>query len=440
MNLHEECRPAMPEENAEQVSMKRLPGMLRGFGAAVLVAALSLFLFQGWNSANDTTRYLLLLACTAALALIGIITGHYLRESKGARLLLSLMLAAVPVNFAILGSFVHSALLPGDSTAYLEMLNWHMHDPASALGISGMATLLLAPLSYLAFMVMSRRSAATFTALYMGSNIMLLLPSRDTQLIGWLVLAMSVVVMYCNNRARRRDPGLMARDGLTARILQFLPLLIMLGRSVWLYSADVFMSAIISILLFLLLRHAALLMEKDSRARRFMEKASLLPAAAFAASMTQIITRALPMAESFSIPLFVSIAAGLLIELSLRASDGGLYRRIAALVVTAGMLFNQWLIGGVLMAMICLLSGIAVAVYGYLNRQSLVMGSGVFMALVGLGFQLLQIARHFDLGNWGSLAVIGVLAIVGGSFIERHGEKMKARFLSLGSQFRSWQY
>ncbi|WP_156100022.1 hypothetical protein [Nitrosococcus oceani] len=35
--------------------------------------------------------------------------GHWLRENKGARLLLLLALVSVPVNFAILGAFIYSA-------------------------------------------------------------------------------------------------------------------------------------------------------------------------------------------------------------------------------------------------------------------------------------------------------------------------------------------
>ena len=46
----------------------------------------------------------------------------------------------------------------------------------------------------------------------------------------------------------------------------------------------------------------------------------------------------------------------------------------------------------------------------------------------------------FDLGSWGSLAALGVAAILVGSTIERHGAKMKKQLNSWNEKFKQWDH
>ena len=72
--------------------MARLPGLLRIFGAAAVLFSLYTYTFfaRGWQGSGDLMRYLMLLGHTGALAAIGLASGHFLREGKGARLLVIL--------------------------------------------------------------------------------------------------------------------------------------------------------------------------------------------------------------------------------------------------------------------------------------------------------------------------------------------------------------
>ena len=443
MNAHSEWQQPVVEEISDgRQFLTYLPEILHGFGAVVLILAISIFMFQGWESSNDTTRYLLLLGFTVGLAIIGLMTGHYLRENKGARLLLALALASIPVNFAILGGFMYSQFaMDTINVMYPGIVTWQADSSVAALMISSIAIVALIPVVYLGFMVMSRRSATTFTSVYLLCNIALLIPVRDASIVGWISLAMTMLIMFSNNKARISDPGLLAKDGLIARMMQFIPVAVMLGRGLWLYSADSFMFTIISLLAFLVLRHTTLLMAKENSTRHLLEKLSLIPAAGVGIGVTEILNTVLPVLSHGYIPVFVIVTAGLIVELSMRAgADGAFYRRIAAIIVTVGMLSNLWLAGGVLMATVCLAVGLAVAIYGYMNQQSLVLGSGVVTILVGLGYQIIQAIEYFGLGSWSSLAMLGVVAILCGSLIERHGVTIKARFLGLSNQFRKWQY
>ncbi|KFI22764.1 hypothetical protein HW44_07815 [Nitrosococcus oceani] len=70
--------------------------------------------------------------------------------------------------------------------------------------------------------------------------------------------------------------------------------------------------------------------------------------------------------------------AAMIFKISLRAAeDGPSYRRIAAVVVTVGLLANLALYEGGVAAILCLLTGIGVLIYGYLMEQRFDIGHGL---------------------------------------------------------------
>jgi hypothetical protein len=146
-----------------------LPRMLRSIGAISLLAAISIFLLQGWESGNDVNRYLLLLGHTVGLAIIGFASGHWLGESKGARLLLIIALASVPANFAILGAFMYEqASLDAVNAVYPSVAHWKVNALSTAVMANVGGVLILAPVVWLGFMVLSRRSAALDGFIYVN--------------------------------------------------------------------------------------------------------------------------------------------------------------------------------------------------------------------------------------------------------------------------------
>ena len=105
-------RPLEPEADAKASDpVSRLASvstMLRSLGAMLVVAATSTFMLQQWSDGSDVTRYLTLLALTALLAGAGFACGLGVRETRGARTFLELVIAAVPVHFAVLGGLLQS--------------------------------------------------------------------------------------------------------------------------------------------------------------------------------------------------------------------------------------------------------------------------------------------------------------------------------------------
>jgi hypothetical protein len=420
-----------------------LPTLLRGLGATILIVSVSVFLFQGWDSGNDIYRYALLLMHTAGLAAVGFLSGHWIREGKGARLLLALALASVPANFAILGGFVYSQFgwLAADAV-YPSVVNWRADDPVSALVTVGIASAALLPVIWLGFLVLARRSALQLSALFALSNVLLLVPLRNAAVIGWVLLALTGLLVWQLARARRADSSLRTVEGAIARGLQFLPLGVMVGRTLWLYSADAFLFTALCLTAFLLLRHLSLQLPVDRRLRSYTELAGLLPASGAAVGAAAILADTLPLAsvDVWLLPVAALGLAALALETSLRVGErGAAYRRLAAAVLSIALLANLLLFGGVLAAALCLIAGLAILIYGYSVEQRLVFALGALTLLVGIAHQVQLAVEIFHLGSWGSLALLGVAAILIGSGIERFGGQMRLRIESWGRRIRDWE-
>jgi len=50
--------------------------------------------------------------------------------------------------------------------------------------------------------------------------------------------------------------------------------------------------------------------------------------------------------------------------------------------------------------------------------------------LSGLAFQLQNVAKLFDIGSWSGLALVGIVAIVLASVLERYGLAIRGRMLA----------
>ncbi|WP_455203103.1 hypothetical protein [Kaarinaea lacus] len=418
-----------------------LPRLLRSIGAMSLLAAISIFLLQGWEAGNDIYRYLLLLGHTVGLAVIGFASGHWLRESKGARLLLIIALASVPANFAILGAFLYSQVsMDAVSMIYPSMAHWQVDSINTAIMASIGAAVILAPVIWLGFMVLSRKSARRLTLLFLIANAILLVPVRAPEYVAVLLLALTVFVAKFSLKAAADDTALRTAEGFIARLLLYVPIGVIVGRNIWLYAADGFMFSVLSIVVYILFRQVSIQLKRDSSLRAILEVGSLLPAVTFGLGVCSVVADMFNASDALMFPLFAVSVSVMLLELSTRAANGALaYRRVAAVVLTVTMVTNLILFSSVVTAAVCLMVGLLVLVYGYMVEQRVVFALGAITLLAGLIYQMQFAVDVFNLGSWGSLAALGVAAILIGSTIERHGAKIKLKMTNWSKKFKAWE-
>jgi hypothetical protein len=432
---------AFPPSAAPEGKALSLSQLLRILGGLVIVAAFVMYLFQGWREGDDLTRSLLLLGHTVVLTLAGLASGSLLREAKGARLFIALALAVVPVNFAFLGGLTYEHLTwDAQSVAQTADSLWVTSagrmEAAMALAVTAVSLLILALSVQLGFRIMTRRSAWPLTGLYLAANAVLLIPTRADLVISVTLLGLGGIMAARAMRLRRLDPSLATPEGVLARALLVLPLLVLGGRSVWLYAPDTLFFTVLSLSGYLALRLAAAATARDGSWRGALEACALLLAALGTYLALDGLLGAHSLPDVAKAPLAAAIFAALLVDLSsLRSRWSSAYRGAAALVMALAMLLNLAAFGGFGNALVSLSIGVVILIYGYQARARFIFGVGFLTALTGLGVAGHDALSTFSVGGWSALVLLGITIIVAGSVIERYGAGMRAAFTRWNRHF-----
>ena len=442
----------MPDENDTAAKggtsrlTEKLPALLRILGATALLFAMYSFLVRGWQEGSDMFRYLLLLGHTGMLTAIGLVSGSYLKESKGARLLLVLALASVPINFAILGSFIYSqtvAIATAHSGDFPDYVSWTVDSLNAALLTSAGAFVVLIPVVFLGFIVLARQMAVKLSLLFLLSNTAMLLPLRDPQMIGLMVLTLTIAVAMATRAFADKQIAAKTSEGILALGLQLLPLSVLAIRNLWLYTADDFLFAMLCVCIFLMLRQASLCLESAAKTRIILDRIALIPALLIVlplSSALAALTDSAYLPASLVLPVSLAISATMAYDLSRRSQNyASAFRLIAIWEMLLGMVLNLALFDGLLATGSCIIAGICLLMHGYRVRQRSVFLAGATLMLIGMLQQLFELIYRFDLASWISFAILGIIAIVAGSVLESQSLRISQRLGGWKNAFRRWE-
>ena len=400
--------------------------LLRFLGAAVIVASMSLFLLQGWSEGNDIRRYLMLLAQTGLLAGGGLAMSYGLKEAKGARIFFGLALVSVTANFTILGALIYSVFqLDNALTTYPGYATWQIADIASiGVTVAGALTVLV-PIALFCFMVMARQSARELTLAFVPVNALLLLPVRESVIAGALALAGTAFALWTVRRLSKEDSALQTGEGRFALLTLFVPIGILLFRSMYFYDVDSLVIAMLSAAVFIALRQAA----------AFPNRHKVLAALLDIASLPTALVTAIALAASFE-HLGVELVAPLT-GLVYAAMAGDVLRRTGSKVVSGFTAFTASFavaLGfglavavepSIWMALATLAAGITLGLAGSWLKSRSAMSAGVLTMLAAATFGFDAFVDLVTASNWITLAIIGAAAIALGSLLERHGVAIK---------------
>ena len=426
------------EPGSNRAWLKKLPALLRTFGAMAVLFSLYSFFARGWEGSSDMLRYLMLLGHTGALAAIGLASGHFLKEGKGARLLLTLAMVSVVANFAILGAFIFSVAFVGEMGSYPHYVAWTAADPQTAVFVTLGSLLLLLPVVRIGFLTLARGVSSRMTLLFLLGNAALLLPVRSPMMVTLLTVAMALMLLVWCGKSLRQSAEVKTREGMAALALQFLPICVLIGRNLWLYSQEAMLYTVALFAAFIALRQLSLFLGEQSGLRNISEKLSLILAASTGVGVYN--TLLVPAASgSLALVGATMVMAAMCYELSLRANrQSGWYRSVASVILVTGLGANLLIFGGLLASLLTIAVGLLMITLSYMMQQRGTLIGGVLLLLAGMGEQLIQTFQSFDMGYWAVLAVSGVLAIVIGSVIESRGGQIKSRLIAWKSSFSEW--
>lgn len=416
--------------------------ILRTLGAALLVAATSTFMLQRWEVGGDIARYLTLLALTATLTAAGVACGLVLRESRGARTFLALVVASVPVHFAVVGALLQSQF-PWDQ-AGTPSAPWNAGSPLAALGVTAVGLATLMPLTWLSMLTLVRPHALRLTGMFVCINLALLLPVRAPDTVAWLIAVGFVLFLTLERRIARMGHAVSTREGLFVRAMMLVPVGIIIGRTLlWYHPGELFFGIAVlasSLTCFLWIPR----IRGDGADVRILQPLGAFGAVTGWFLVTVAIVDTVTIPEDTVLLLYGLPSAALLFFLSTRsAASGPAYNLVATLTAIGTTLVNLlsfWDPHRLSVAgLVALVVGVSFLGYGIYCRRRVPLALGPVTAACGL-LQLLVAAIEIEtFYHWGSMAIGGGLLIFLAALCERHARRMIAYAGAIRERVLEWE-
>ena len=427
----EENHPHPQPENTSILGLIRnvtnVASLLRVCGGIIMLVAMSSYLMQGWSDGNDISRYYMLLSQTFLLAISGFGLSYALKENKGARIFFGLALISITVNMTTLGALIFSTTQWGSGLVqYPSFAKWDAPE-FGAIMLALLGTVAIsAPVTWVSHKVLARRSAGTLSALFLFTNLLLLVPVRESLFVGVAALIAVIIPLSLFCKRMSQDNTLRTPEGLFAMTTVLVPAGIIICRSIWLYPVDEILQIILSGTSFIALRFCAQQTEKGSYVRVVTHWLSVGAALGVAMPAAVLAERYLPGELAFNV--FGFIFAGLLLDISTRCQKPFVPMRLAAFVLTLSHVLPVMFIDDMSNAILCILAGLMIIAVARQHGLRYLMMMGMLTLLAGVGRQILELTEWIDFSNWITLSVSGGAIIITASLIERHGAVIKMRW------------
>ncbi len=413
-----------------------LPQLMRGLGAIIIITAALAFIQQSWSVANVLTRYYSFLGFSGLLCAAGFFCGVRNDDDRGARTLLTLASALVPALYAVLGGMLLRHFNPHVSPRFDVFAAPPLPLALLATGIGIIVTGLIA---YFSFRVLARSEAKQIALLYMGANVLLLLPVRDP---NWIAAIGGIAALTLMNFDRRRlSPSASMRtiEGYFVRAMLIAPVLLVFGRVVYLYEITALLCSVeCACVAWVLFHLASQLREKKALAITLEWIGFGVSSVAVVAGLG-FVNEIVRIPAELVVPLVALPVSALMAFVAHSGSVGGrAQRRSAALLATGSMLLYLNAESSLLSAFLCLTVALITTVYGFKTEEKIPFAIGLVGVVVSLLYHVRIAVDFYALGAWGSLAFVGVAVVLAASFYEKNEKLVQARAIALKSRFQEW--
>jgi len=402
---------------SEGIQQSTVLRVLRAVGAITLLGSAATVLLRDWEALEGTTAYLSLLATTFALTVAGLACSVVLKEAKGARTFLALALFTVPVNFAALGGLFYVTEL--DAAAV-----------APSLGIVLASAVVLLPATVVGFLVLARSHFRSLSAALLLGSLLLLAPIRDATFDTLaLLLLPGALAAYQFVRLRTSASMRTWEGGLARAVLYFPALILVLRTLIYWEPTALFVAAILASTATTLWLISAY---TENRATRGALRIISVPPLVLA---TLAMILELPTESHWSIVIGTVVLSTLLVGMaSLDSEQRKGFLALSAIAAFVGMSCAYIDAQILAVALVSATVGIAIVVIGYGARSAPAFIAGVGLTLLTVTAHLIHVIDSFP-HDWFAFALIGALAIVTASVVERHGSRVARRFAQLRARF-----
>jgi hypothetical protein len=151
------------------------PQVMRWTGSVMLICAGVFFMIQGFDSISFLTRHWIFTSIVFSMGGLGLFTGLKLKEIRGARVLLGLSAALIPVLFSQMGALVQS-VLPQSQVSLPKAIMAEPESPLIILITTISTIALIIPVVFFGFKVLAHSRSSVLSVTYLLLNAVLLIP------------------------------------------------------------------------------------------------------------------------------------------------------------------------------------------------------------------------------------------------------------------------
>ncbi len=426
-------KPTKAPNNESQINWTaKITHYLRWMGSILIILSGVGFLLQGHESFLPAYRYWIGLGLILLLCSGGLICAYLLHEIKGARILLGLGAAFLPIQVAQVSAMIYSywqgetALQP--EYAWLQFMD--VNPTLITLDFFITAILLLI-VNYASFAFLARSHQKMLLWMSTIANILLLLPIRNSFIVPIIIAGLYVILRQTELKLQN-DPRMLLSEGKAARALLSLPLWIIMARSL-MHPV----SFALSIVLFGIITVFSLYDIKRYTQTQWILYLFQWIGTIAAVSIWLILNHHLPAMYHSTLVTFLPIWILLFILSGQVNFHGRLYRSVAS-VMTTLLIFGALSNHHAMTPVLAIALGIILTTSSIRLREKIPFFCGNLCVFSGLFFYGRYVVQSYTTAPWMSLVLLGLVIIVLASLLENKEKQIIRKTQYFYNELKAW--
>ena len=426
-------------EQMEQPVRRNLAStFLRWSGALILVIAALHYMIQGLNITSEALRFWVMPGFISFLSVCGLLCGYWLKDPKNARIFFGLGTAFVAAQLSQVAAMGRALMIKGQSGEILLDMWWDL-DSLSPLIVGSnilVSGLLAIPVAYAGFTMLARQHRTSLLLGFLMANIAMVIPTREPMFITAIIVIGFIILRYRDIRLYQTDRAMHTVSGFSARLLVWVPLLIVIGRSAFYPVSDFQYAVLMGMVSWLMIKEIPRIVGKAEFIPLLQYFGMTLAIAAWFVGAHDVIEDFSSNNEIYAAMLPI---VGFLFMASFHVQDDSPATRLAAaliamLTVLCVMLDNQNYIS----ALMSMGTGIVLSVAGIYVHEKLVVSCGVISLLGGLMYYMGFLLDMYHAMPWLSAGLLGVAALLLASWIDKQEVSVKGKIGRAWYTVKTW--
>ena len=401
-----------------------------------MVLSAAAYLLEGFDVASSDLRQWVCLGMMGTLALAGLFSQLIMKDSKTARLLFTIAIGLISIQFAHLAGIIFDIYGSAADTSAFMAINAAL-SPQSIAAIAAVTLAASLAITFVGFQILARQQAARLMLSYIFINMLLLIPDRTT-LTGIIaavaLVSASLAVFYFlfNRHSLYRT-----REGIAVQLLFLIAPAVALSRLAFYFGEFAGYNTMGLILAALLAKSAASWIPMRPIKEVAVLGAALLAIPCWHGLVTEVI--ALPVADLYYAARFAPAIAFLLLISEFSPGMGRVYRILSMMILALLTYLLCIGINSYISCTIAMFISVLVLMWGACKKYRDPAVCGAILSLFSLLMLVSQVLANLNSEMWVLLSLVGFSLVMMATVIERYGKKLQSAIPQSWEALSHWQ-